>query len=65
MHAESAAATAPALVPFGVRLDRMSSGGPNVLPPSVDRFTQIRLGPKKSWYVSTTVAVLVVPPGGM
>jgi hypothetical protein len=43
----------------------MSIGGPNVLPPSVEMLTQIWLGPKKSWYISATLAVLVVPPAGM
>src|SRR5437868_15247421 len=65
LHAESASATAPWSVLFVVRLAMTSIGSPNVLPPLCETFTQIWLGPKKSWYASRTVAVFVVPPGGM
>src|SRR5689334_8891148 len=42
-----------------------SCGAPNVAPPSCEMFTQIWLGPKKSWYMSTTSALAVVPPAGI
>src|SRR5436190_11595001 len=41
-----------------------STGGPKCAPPSVEMFTQIWLGPKKSWYMSTTSAFAVVPLRG-
>jgi len=48
LQAESACATAPWDVPAAVRFASTSVGGPYVLPPSVEMFTQIWLGPKKS-----------------
>src|SRR5437588_6149464 len=65
LQAESAVASASSAALVGVKLLRMSSGALNVRPPLVETFTQIRLGPKKSWYISTTRAfpVPVFPVG--
>src|SRR5579863_6383200 len=65
LQAESASATAAWSADVCVKLPITLMGAPKAEPPSCETLTQIWVGPYRSWYMSTTSAVVVLPPGGM